>query len=156
MQHQLLPRVSVLFGYYRRDFRNLEKSINTLLTLDDYIPFTATNPVDGQPITVFNLNPAKRGQVNLVDSNSDVNKRFYDGYEVSFNARLPRGGNLFGGWSSDRIRNITCDTNDPNRLRYCDQTQFDIPYRQDFKVAGHYPLPWGFAARAGSSERRCR
>jgi hypothetical protein len=148
VQRELLPRVSVLVGYYRRNFRNLEKSINTLLTVNDYIPFTATNPGDGQPITVYNLNPAKRGQVNLVDSNSDVNKRFYDGYELSFNARLPRGGNLFGGWSSDRIRNITCDTNDPNRLRYCDQTELDIPFRQDFKLAGHYPLPWGFAASA--------
>ncbi len=148
VQRQLLPRVSVLAGYYRRNFRNLENSINTLLTLADYTPFTATNPVDGQPITVYNLNSAKRGQVNLVDSNSSINKRYYDGYELSFNARLPKGGNLFGGWSSDRIRNISCDTNDPNKLRYCDQTQLEIPFRQDFKMAGHYPLPWGLAASA--------
>jgi len=148
VQHQLLPRVSVLVGYYRRNFKNLEKSINTLLTLSDYTPFTATNPVDGQPITVYNLNRDKRGLVNLVDSNSDINKRVYDGYEVSFNARLAHGGNLFGGWSSDRIRNISCDTNDPNKLLYCDQTQLSIPFRQDFKIAGHYPLPWGFAASA--------
>ena len=148
VQRQLLPRVSVLAGYYRRNFKNLEKSINTLLTLNDYTPFTTTNPVDGQPITVYNLNAAKRGQVNLVDSNSDVNKRYYDGYELSFNARLPKGANLFGGWSSDRIRNISCDTNDPNKLLYCDQTKLHIPFRQDFKMAGHYPLPWGFAASA--------
>jgi hypothetical protein len=148
VQRQLLPRVSLLVGYYRRNFGNLEKSINTLLTLADYTAFTATNPVDGQPITVYNLNPAKRGLVNLVDSNSAINKRYYDGYEVSFNARLPRGANLFGGWSSDRIRNISCDTNDPNKLLYCDQTQLQIPFRQDFKMAGHYPLPWGLAVSA--------
>lgn len=148
VQHQLLPRVSILAGYYRRDFRNLEKSINTSLTLSDYTPFTTTNPVDGQPITVYNLNKDKRGLVNLVDSNSAINKRFYDGYEVSFNARLAKGANFFGGWSSDRIRNISCDTNDPNNLLYCDQTQLSIPFRQDFKMAGHYPLPWGLAASA--------
>jgi len=83
--------------------------------------------------------------VNLVDSNSSINTRYYDGYELSFNARLPKGANLFGGWSSDRIRNISCDTNDPNKLLYCDQTQLAIPFRQDFKMAGHYPLPWGLA-----------
>ena len=145
VQRQLLPRVSILAGYYRRNFGNLEKSINTLVSLSDYTAFTATNPVDGQPITVYNLTPAKRGQVNLVDSNSSINTRYYDGYELSFNARLPRGANLFGGWSSDRIRNISCDTNDPNKLLYCDQTQLNIPFRQDFKMAGHYPLPWGLA-----------
>jgi hypothetical protein len=148
VQRQLLPRVSILAGYYRRNFGNLEKSINTLLSLSDYTAFTATNPVDGQPITVYNLNAAKRGQVNLVDSNSSINTRYYDGYEFSFNARLPKGANLFGGWSSDRIRNISCDTNDPNKLLYCDQTQLAIPFRQDFKMAGHYPLPWGLAVSA--------
>jgi hypothetical protein len=25
----------------------------------------------------------------------------------------------------------------------CDQSQFDIPYRHSFKIAGNYPLPLG-------------
>jgi hypothetical protein len=43
-------------------------------------------------------------------------------------------------------------TNDPNALRYCDQsgklfqnlgTNASIPYRSEFKIAGNFPLRWG-------------
>ena len=59
---------------------------------------------------------------------------------------------MFGGWSNDRLITVTCDQYDPNKLRFCDQTGETFqeygktstpPFRNDFKLAGNYPLPWG-------------
>jgi hypothetical protein len=57
-----------------------------------------------------------------VDVTSDINQRIYHGFDVSMQARLPNGGTLSGGWFTDRTQLVTCDTNDPNQLRFCDQT----------------------------------
>lgn len=144
IQHQLFNGFSLLGAYYVRQFKNIQRSINELVSLSDYVPFQTTNPLDGTPLTVYNLNPAKQGQVRLVDSNSDVNGRRYDGWELSFNARLPRGANVFGGWTTDRLVRWACDTNDANLLRFCDERDFGLPFRHDFKLSGNIPLPWDF------------
>ena len=51
----------------------------------------------GESITVYNLNAAKRGIVNNVLTFSDNNSRVYNGVEFSVNARVGRGGFIFGG-----------------------------------------------------------
>ncbi len=158
VQHQLLPRVSVTAAYFHRQFYNQEAQDNTLISRDDWIPFQVANPLgNGEMITIFNLNPARQGLVNLVDRNSDINRTIYDGFEVSFNARLPRGANAFGGWSNDRTMVVACDQFDPNKLRFCDQTGKTFqeygqnaapPFTNDFKLAGSYPVGFGITASA--------
>jgi len=155
IQHQLLPRLSVFGGYYHRHFYNQEAQQNPLLTLDDWTPFQVANPIgNGETLTLFNLNAAKAGLYakQLIDINSSINRSIYDGLELSFNARLPHGANVFGGWSNDRLITVTCDQYDPNKLRFCDQTgetfqQYGAtstpPFRNDFKLAANYPLKWG-------------
>jgi hypothetical protein len=54
-----------------------------------------------------------------------------------------------GGTSTGRTRSVTCDVEDPNNLRFCDQTQYDVPFQTQFKVAGTYALPYGI--RLGAS-----
>src|SRR5258708_38333746 len=49
---------------------------------------------------------------------------------------------MFGGMSAGRIIANTCDVEDPNQLRYCDQSQYGIPYATQLKLAGSYSLPW--------------
>ena len=154
VQHQLLPRLSVFGGYDHRHFYNQEAQQNPLLTLSDWNPFQVVNPIgNGETMTLFNLSAAKAGLYSkqLVDINSSINRTIYDGFEVSFNARLPRGAHVFGGWSNDRLITISCDQYDPNKLRFCDQTgetfqQFGAtstpPFRNDFKLSANYPLPW--------------
>ena len=63
MQHQLLPRLSVFGGYFHRTYNNSEAQRNPLLTPADWTAFKVANPLDGETITLFNLNPAKPGQV---------------------------------------------------------------------------------------------
>jgi hypothetical protein len=156
VQHELLPRVSVLGAWYHRSFGNLEGQYNALIDVrSDYTPFQTINPVSGELMTIFNLNRNKQGLVDLVDRNSSINKRTYNGLEFSLTGRLGRGGMLMGGWSVERTVAITCDTDDPNRLIYCDQTGgtyqelgqvASIPFRHEFKLAAAYPLPWGVHA----------
>jgi hypothetical protein len=160
VQHQLLPRVSVFGGYFHRHFYNQEAQVNPLLTMADFTPFQVANPLNnGEMITLFNLNPAKAGAYasNLIDINSPINRTIYDGFEASFTARLPRGANVFGGWSNDRYITVSCDQYDPNKLRFCDQTgqtfqQYGVtarpPFTNDFKLSANYPLPWGIEVSA--------
>ena len=155
VQHELFPRISVSAGWYTTRSYDAQRPYNTLRSFSDYTPFTTTNPLDGTPITLFNLNPSKLGIVDIVDINSDVNRHLYDGYELSMQARRANGAQLLVGWAMERNRDVICDTDDPNRLRFCDQTgelfqEFGevpgIPFRHEFKVAGSYPLPWGLQA----------
>ena len=155
VQHQLLPQLAIFGGYFHRHFYNQEAQRNPLLTAADWTPFQVANPLGtGEMITLFNLNSAKAGQYasQLIDVNSDINRTIYDGFEVSFTARLPRRAIVFGGWTNDRVITITCDQYDPNKLRFCDQSGKTFqeygktstpPFRNDFKLSASYPLAYG-------------
>jgi len=62
---------------------------------------------------------------------------------------------LLGGWSAERSVATTCDTNDPNQFRYCDQSGKlyqelgrvpGMPFRNEYKLGVTYPLPWQLQA----------
>jgi hypothetical protein len=133
-------------AWYRRDTYNLEQQVNTLANVSDYAAFTTPSPLTGETVTIYNLNRAKQGLVDLLDTTATDRSKArvnYTGLELSFSARLPKGANLFGGWSADRLITVACAGFDPNTFRYCDQSQYNIPFRHDFKFAGSYPLVWG-------------
>ncbi len=142
---ELVRGVSVTGAWYRRETYNLEQQINTLVTVTDFASFTTPSPLNGESVTIYNLNRSKQGLVDLLDTTATDRSKAgvsYNGLEVSFAARLPGGGNMFGGWSADRLINVTCAGFDPNTFRYCDQRELGIPFRHDFKFAGSYPLPF--------------
>ena len=109
--------------------------------------FKLPNPLgNGEPITVYNLNRNKQGQVDLLDTNSDINTTLYTGFEVSFTSRFQQVESV---WRVDGNRNVmvTCDTDNPNSYRFCDQSgalaaverrALTIPFRHDFKLNGYY------------------
>jgi len=151
VDRQLFPGVSVTGAWYRRETYDLEQQTNTLVNVSDYAAFTTPSPLNGEPVTIYNLNRAKQGLVDLLDATATDRSKSrvsYSGFEVSFSARLPKGGMAFGGWSTDRSTTVSCAGNDPNTFRYCDQSEFDIPLRHDFKFNGSYPLPFGFQVGA--------
>ena len=164
VDRELFSGVSVTAAWYRRVFYNLEKQINTLVSLSDYAAFQTPSPLDGEPVSIYNLNRAKQGLVDLIDTTStdrSKSRQTYDGLELSFSARLPRGGSAFGGLSSERTMTVACEglspqplvgtaatSWDPNTFRYCDQSQLNIPFRSDFKLAGAYPIPLGLQVGA--------
>ena len=143
---QLVTGVSATAAWYRRDTFNLEQQLNTRVTVGDYASFITPSPLNGEPVTIYNLSRAKQGLVDLLDTTATDRSRArvnYNGLELSFSARLPRGGSVFGGWSADKLVTVACASFDPNTFRYCDQSQFGIPFRHDFKFAGSYPIVWG-------------
>jgi hypothetical protein len=144
---ELFHGVSVTGAWYRRDTYNIEQQTNLLAGPADYASFQIVNPIDSSDIvTVYNLNRAKQGLVDLLDTTATDRSQTrvnYNGLEASFSARLPHGASMFGGWSADKIVNVSCANSDPNTLRYCDQSQYGVPFQSDFKFAGSHPLPYG-------------
>ena len=65
LQQELRPGVSVQGGWYHRDFHNLRRRDNTLRTFADYTPFTLYSPIDGAPITYYNVSAAAVPQGQL-------------------------------------------------------------------------------------------
>ena len=148
LQREVIPGLSVTGAWYRRSYYDLWGTQNTLLALSDYEAFEAPSPIDGTPVTVYNLDPAKRGLVNTLDTNSNINSQVYNGFELSFNGRLRNGATWFGGTTTERVVYNDCDTDDPNDFRFCDQSALaeSIPFLTEYKLAGFYPLPGGVVA----------
>jgi hypothetical protein len=146
IQHELFPRVSVSANWYRRSFHRLRVTDNLLRTMDDYTPFNIFHPITGAPFTVYDVTAAALARIENYDTNSDGRKHVYNAFDLTINARLPRGATLFGGFVTERnLRSICDEPDDPNMLLHCDDWQNDIPYRPQLKLSGSYPLPWGMS-----------
>jgi hypothetical protein len=146
VQHELLPRLSVGAGWYRRGYADLLLSDYIDRSQADYTPITVVSPLDGEVITAYNLAPGKLSLTRRIDTNaSSDRKQVYNSFELSFNARLQGGVTVFGGTSHQRTVLATCDQpDDPNLLRYCDQGDSGLPLQTDFKLNVSYPVPlWG-------------
>jgi len=146
VQHEITRGVSVTAGWYHREYFNLRRRFNSGISVNDWTPFTVYSPIDGSPITYYNVAASKASQVatNLVDQNAPDRTMKYNGFEYNFNARLPKGITLFGGGMSERMLTNTCDDGwNPNLLLYCDQSQSGLPFRTQFKIAGSIPAKYG-------------
>ncbi len=113
VQQELLPRVSMNVGYFRRWFGNWYMTDNRATSTSDWTPFSVTAPLDprlpgggGQTIgLLYNLVPSKVGQVDeLSQSSSNFARQTenWHGVDISFNARLRNGLTIQGGTSTGR------------------------------------------------------
>jgi hypothetical protein len=117
-----------------------------------YQLFNVFSPIDGHVVPVYDL---ANTTVNAYGANNylttDPNQtQIYNGFDVGFNARLPKGGRMFGGTTTERQLNNSCSTgiSNPNNLLYCNQAALGdgttIPWKTQVKLAVTYPLPfWG-------------
>ena len=172
VQHQVAPRLAVGAMLYKRQIRNIAISDKSQIAPEDYASFTmpmadfSNDPTlagvlsTSEVLTGYNLNTAKRPVFNapIVDISSNKDKSLYTGVEANFSLRIP-GTTLFGSWTAEHNISVFCDNNDdPNGVstgdlyagatvsaggRFCDQRQFNVPFRHEFKVAGNYPVPVG-------------
>jgi Carboxypeptidase regulatory-like domain/TonB-dependent Receptor Plug Domain len=150
VQHELIPRVSVSANWYRRTFHRLRVIDNTLRTMSDYAPISVFDPRTGQPLTIWDVTPAALARVDNYDTNAGSDrKQIYNAFDVNFNARMPGGAVIFGGFVTERTLRVTCDEpDDPNLLLFCDDRDNDIPYRPQLKLSGTYPARWGIQVSA--------
>ena len=134
---------------------------------------TIYNPLDGTPVTVFNLNPSYVGLTPVLHETNaprSLANNIYNGFETSASARLPHRISLYFGWSLDNEWDRSCEMNananvgelnDPNSLRFCDMsgksglsvggynvqslgTLNGVPYRNEIKLSGNIPIKYGF------------
>jgi hypothetical protein len=119
VQQQLLPRVGVTVGYFRRWYGNFYTADNRLTTIDDYTPFTIPVPVDtrlpgggGGTVTgLYNLVPNKVGQEDMYQQLASTFGKMienWQGVDLSVNARLRNGLTVQGGTSSGRRLQDNC------------------------------------------------
>ena len=161
IQHELLPRVSVAATYYYGAFHDILLSDNRSISLANWTPYQVFNPIDGTPMTIYDFALAPgattKPAVDTFDTTSQDYKQTFRSFGFNFNARLPKGAMLFGGFSLDRVLQNTCaEPDNPNLLRYCNDANpegnlpagdashgYTIPYLKNGKLSGTVPLPYG-------------
>ena len=154
VQQELLPRVSVNVGYFRRWFGNFLVTDNLAVGPDDFGAFSVTAPQDprlpdggGQVISgLYNIDPQMQGQVDNFLTHSDrygTQTRHWNGVEVNFTARVRDGLTFQGGTSTGRTTTNNCEIRealpeiaplDP----YCD---VEPPFTTQFKGLASYIIP---------------
>jgi hypothetical protein len=150
--HELRPGLGVGANFFRREFHAITYTNSLSIPFSAYTAFQIPDPRNnGETMTIYNVaTAALAAPTNEVDATSVNNTSTYHGFDVTTNARLNNGAIVTGGVSTGRSISALCDVTDPNYasataagLRYCDQSEFDIPWLTTFKMSGSYPLPYG-------------
>jgi hypothetical protein len=147
---ELMGRVTLTAEWYHNRFTDITERNNVARNFDSYVPIEVQSPRDGSTIIAYNVKNEFRTAVENVDASDSNIKRHYNGFELGYNVRLPRGVRIFGGFNLEKTLADTCSVGtDPNFQRFCNQWDSDIPWSKQFKLAGTYPLPWwGITASA--------
>ena len=154
VQQELLPRVSVNAGYFRRIFGNFFAVDNLATTAANYDAFSVVAPPDprlpnsgGYTVgTLYDVTPTLSGVTNNFQTLADVygkQRRHWNGVEINFNARIPGGVTFQGGTSTGRRIDDTCAIRaalpETALLNpYCNQ---EPPFLTDLKALGSYTIP---------------
>jgi hypothetical protein len=118
VQQQLLPRISAEFSYSRRSWGNFTYTDNRAISASDFDTYTLTVPSDrglpngGESISYALLNPAAFGrQDNYLTKASDYGDvtAYWQGVELTVNARTNNGLTLQGGFTSGAGTRDNCD-----------------------------------------------
>jgi hypothetical protein len=153
VQQELVPRVSLDVNYNRRSFGNFTVTHNQAIGPSDYQKWTIKAPVDsrlpgggGYPIDVYTLTQAaaNRPANNYVTFETDFGQartNYWQGVDITVNARTKQGLTLQGGTSTGRSITDTCasvvniDSPDP---RGCHNEE---PYQTTLRGLASYRLP---------------
>jgi hypothetical protein len=150
VQQEILPRVSVNVGYYRRSYGNFTVNDNLANSRSDWSSYSIVAPLDsrlpgGGGYTIgglYDINPAKFGLTNnvLVPSSNFGNQvEYWHGVDVNINARTRSGINVTGGTSTGRRVTDNCQVlpNNPSPL-YC---HIALPFLTQVRGGASYTIP---------------
>ena len=153
--------------YYYRTKKNLYGIENAALKPSDYSPITTllnaqgvptpiTNGLTGQPLTLYNLNPADANLFNFVVTNIPaLNDNSYHALEFTAVKRLSHKWQILGGFTIQRQKGVfgrgfsdeaTSDNfTDPNNDINRKNNYLNLDSTYVFKVDSTYELPLKFA-----------
>jgi hypothetical protein len=123
VQQQLMARMSLEVGYYRRWFDGFTLNDNRALQPEDLTPYSIVAPLDsrlpnggGYPISgLYNVVPSKSGQVDdlaTVASKYGEWYQYFNGFDITLNLRTQGGLTLQGGTSTGQNVADNCDVRD--------------------------------------------
>jgi hypothetical protein len=124
VQHEVIPRVSVEAGYYRRwwpIYDGADATDNILWTAQDFGQFSVRAPSDSRlpngggylVSDLYNITAAaatRAENVRYAANSFGSYSRYWDGFDITFQARLANGLNVQGGTSSGRLAEDFCET----------------------------------------------
>lgn len=141
VEHELANDFAVSASYFYRDYQDLTAVVNVAVTEADYSPLTITNPLDGQPFTIYNQSAASIGRVDNLLTNSDKLAQSYHGGELTFNRRFRNNLTLFGGVTVGTNKSAPVASNNPNDQ--INAAGYDLlDSRVIVNFSGVYRLPW--------------
>jgi Carboxypeptidase regulatory-like domain len=149
VQQELLPRVSAEFGYSRRSWGNFTVTDNRAIGPLDFDTYTFTAPSDprlptsGQPVSYYLRNNrtafgAVDNYLTLASNYGDVTA-YWQGVEMTVNARVNDGLTLQGGFTSGAGTRDFCDVASAVPEIY---TQGGSWLLNQQKIACHVEEPW--------------
>ena len=160
VQHELLPRVSLDVGYFRRIWQNFQVTDDLALSPSDFTTFSMTVPSDprlpdGGGYTlegVRNLVPAAFGRptqnFNTLSDKFGKQIEHWDGFDVTVNARLQNGLTMQAGTSTGKTTEDDCEVvaklpelnsgNNQRPLGFCHR---ETPFQTQFKGYAVYTIP---------------
>ena len=150
IEHNLPGNLVVAATYVHRTRGDEVGPRNLAVPTDSYTAMDVTEAATGRQVTVYNQDPALRGQFdNFWDNHPELDAEF-NGLDLVVNKRLSNGWMLMGGASfgrshGDIYSNGTyggADLNDPNFLFRRGVVGNDVPV--SFKMAGLFELPYDF------------
>jgi hypothetical protein len=120
IQHELLPRLSVSAGYFRRVLGNFYVQDNEALTPADFTQYSVTVPTDSRlPLsgqTIAGIYDQNRSVVNrqVIKAASNFGNQYghWNGFDVNVDARLRNGLFLQGGFGTGKTMSDNCDVID--------------------------------------------
>ncbi len=130
VSQELFKGVNLNLNYYRRSNYQGLLLLNEAVGASAWTETTVTNPLGGAAIPIFNLNAAAPAAL-LYQTNApqSLQHNVYQGYEASIQARLSHGTFIYASYTVDRQLDTSCaesygtnHLNDPNSLRFCDQS----------------------------------
>ena len=153
VQQEVVPRVSVNIGYYRRIFGNFLATDNRVVTASDFGSYSITVPQDsrlpgaGRVMTgLYDVNPQFSGQSNNFITKADnfgTQTNRWNGVEVNLTARVRQGLMFQGGSSTGRTTTDNCAIREvlPEISPSNPNCHVEPPFLTQFKGLGSYTIP---------------
>ena len=136
IEHQLPLDIVASVGFTRRTTRR-EIGQNLAVPRESYIPLQVIEQTSGQPVTVYNQDPALRGRFDVLFDNYPGLDSAFNGLDVTVNKRMTGRWMVMAGLSLGKnVGDIfgTGDLNNPNLMFRRGVIEFDVPV--SMKVSG--------------------